>query len=54
MADYVTDAVLKMQRELIKTMEPTQEAADDFDEYVQVCTSLLCSSLLSNMFIVAP
>lgn len=35
MADYVTDAVLKMQRELIKTMEPTQEAADDFDEYVQ-------------------
>ncbi|TFL03433.1 FAD/NAD(P)-binding domain-containing protein [Pterulicium gracile] len=34
MTDYAVEVVLKMQRENIKSMEPTKEAVDEFDEYL--------------------
>jgi cation diffusion facilitator CzcD-associated flavoprotein CzcO len=33
--DYMVQAVLKIQRERIKSMEPKKEAVDDFDEYLE-------------------
>jgi cation diffusion facilitator CzcD-associated flavoprotein CzcO len=33
--DYAVEAVGKIQREWIKSMEPTKDAVDDFDEYLE-------------------
>lgn len=36
-AEYVVQAVLKIQRERLKSMEVKAEAIDDFDQYLEVC-----------------
>lgn len=43
MTDYAVEVVLKMQRENIKSMEPTKEAVDEFDEYLDVSLFDSCS-----------
>lgn len=34
--DYIVEAVMKIQRERLKSMEVKKEAVDDFDEYLDV------------------
>lgn len=41
--EYVTAAILKIQRERIKSIEVKKEAVCDFDEYIDV-GSLCCTS----------
>lgn len=50
--DYAVAATKKMQRERLKSMEPTREAVKDFDEYLEV--RFLFRSRRCRLFVLIP
>jgi hypothetical protein len=50
--DYVVQAILKIQRERLKSIEVKKAAVDDFDEYLEV--SIQYQFIVTVVFILTP